>query len=116
MAIPRVLLVEDEVDLNATLVELLEEEGYRVHSTHALHEARAAFEAFEPDTVVVDYLIHGEASAEWVEQIAERAGVVMISATASAREHAEQNGFAFLAKPFDIDELLQVLSRVSRLL
>ena len=53
----RILVVEDEPELNALLVEQLGREGYDVRSAFDGLEAVAAFEAGSFDLVVLDWML-----------------------------------------------------------
>jgi DNA-binding response OmpR family regulator len=110
----RVLLVEDEPELSESLVEVLEEEGYRVRSARGFAEARREVETFDPQTVVVDYRIAGEDSAARIDDLAPHAGIVLISAPPSGSAVADRRGIQTLGTPFDVDDLLALLARVTR--
>jgi DNA-binding NtrC family response regulator len=105
----RILVVENERDLGAALCDLLGEEGFVVALTSGIEEARATFASFEPDVVLVDYLLDGETSEQWVEEIAGRAEVILMSASPTSRSLAERHSLPFVTKPFDIERLLQIL-------
>ncbi len=50
----KILLVEDDRDLNAGLVYDLETEGYQVYTAFTLKEGEKLFEEKEPDLVLLD--------------------------------------------------------------
>ena len=52
-----VLIVEDDIDLNAAYKIILEREGYTVASTFNGQEALAALKEFEPQLILLDLLM-----------------------------------------------------------
>jgi DNA-binding response OmpR family regulator len=105
-----ILVVDDEVDLRDSLVELFENEGHETHACGDLAVARDLFDAIEPHTVLVDWYLRGESADEFVAAILAHARVVVFSASPSARAEAERHGVAFVAKPFEIEHLLAAIS------
>ncbi|MGZ3424131.1 MAG: response regulator [Polyangiales bacterium] len=106
----RVLVVENERELGDTLTELLRDEGFSVRYTRGIREAREAFATFAPEAVLVDYLLDGETSEAWIGEIVGKARVVLMSASTAPRALADLHSVSFVSKPFDIDELLRLLS------
>jgi DNA-binding response OmpR family regulator len=57
---PRILFVEDEVEVQTTLERFFTREGYSVHAARGLSEARTLATRFPPDVVVLDVMLnHG---------------------------------------------------------
>jgi DNA-binding response OmpR family regulator len=106
----RILVVENEVDLADALVHILREEGFDVALSGAISSARTELARFDPHVVLIDHLLDGETSDEFVSEIASLCRVVVMSASTSSRKLAERHGVSFVAKPFDFDELLRVLA------
>jgi len=117
---PRLMLAEDEPELLAMLVELLEQEGYAVEAVRdgqsALHLALA-----RPFDVAV--LDRGLPHIEGLELLyrLRRHGwqtpVLVLSAYGSARDRVaglDAGAEDYLAKPFDVDELLARLRALLR--
>ena len=109
----RVLLVEDNPRLRATLRELLRWEGYRVdeaaHGAEALEVAAAAV----PDVIVTDLempVMDGAALIERCRELPRLERVPIIVMSAAERESsldclAETSVSAYLTKPFGLPEL-----------
>ena len=109
----RILLVEDDADINATLREMLEEEGYEVIATP---NGRAALEALEhlpaPTLVLLDvempwmdgydFLAHLRRDARHAED-----PVVVVTASRRTPPEAAE----VLHKPFDFEVLLDAIQR-----
>jgi DNA-binding response OmpR family regulator len=106
----RVLVVENELELGDTLADLLRDEGFCVRNTRGIREAREAFAVFAPDAVLVDYLLEGETSELWLGEIAGKTQIVLMSASSAPRAIAALYSVSFVSKPFDIEELLRLLS------
>jgi CheY-like chemotaxis protein len=112
---PLILVVDDDPDILEAVGEILVDEGYRVARARDGQEALARLEGERPALVLLDLMMpvmDGVAFARAMRLVPEHAGipVVVISADgdpARARAVAAQG---FLAKPFDIDDLLRAVS------
>ncbi|MBF5045283.1 response regulator [Aggregicoccus sp. 17bor-14] len=109
----RILLVEDDADINATLCEMLEEEGYEVQ---AVPNGRAALEALEqlpaPCLVLLDVempRMDGYDFLAHLRQHARHAADPVVVVTAS--RHAPTEVDEVLHKPFDFEVLLDAVER-----
>src|SRR5215510_7290996 len=109
-----ILVVEDEADLAWVVSFNLELEGFR---TFVASNGRAALEILAevtPDLMLVDLMMpvmDGWALLHEVRRLGVSCRVVVVSARTSQpdRRRAEEYGVdAFVAKPFDLDELLTV--------
>jgi CheY-like chemotaxis protein len=113
-AVPRrILLVEDDADINATLREMLEEEGYEVIATP---NGQAALEALEqlpaPTLVLLDVempWMDGFDFLNHLRQDARHAEDPVVVVTASRRTPPE--AAEVLQKPFDFEVLLAAIQR-----
>jgi CheY-like chemotaxis protein len=109
----RILLVEDDADINSTLREMLEDEGYEVSATA---NGRAALEALEnlpaPCLVLLDVempRMDGQDFLTHLRQDARHAGDPVVVVTASRRTLGDVA--EVLRKPFDFDVLLNAVER-----
>ncbi len=112
----RVLIVEDEADLAWVEQFNLESEGYEVQ---VAPEGRSAIEAlgtFNPHVVVLDVMLPHVDGWGVLQRAAElpeerKPKVILVSAVAGANEEkAQRLGVgSFLAKPFDMDDLLRLV-------
>jgi CheY-like chemotaxis protein len=99
--------------------ELFQEEGYNVTTTNFAPNSFAQIEALQPDALIVDIAIGQEAGWELLEQLdadADTAGIpALIVSTdprllAQAEAHAARYGaHRFLAKPLDLEAMLQAI-------
>jgi CheY-like chemotaxis protein len=117
-----VLLVEDDFDLRDALVPILEYEGHHVVSAangkealDRLHSMPAA-----PSLILLDLMMPLMGGEEFrAEQLRDprlaSIPVVVVSARPQAAEKAARRGaLACLQKPFDVEELLDVVRRGRR--
>lgn len=113
----RILVVDDSLAVTGFIVEALQVEGYQVdHATNGM-EALARCAASPPDAILLDLLL--PAMDGWQFMVALRAQtadpppVVVMTANRVAWNHAaEAHAAAYLAKPFDIDDLFATIERV----
>src|SRR6187551_2114756 len=114
---PSVLVVDDEPQVVWVLEFSLQGEGYETFSAHDGMEALDQIRRHHPDLMVLDVMMPRMDGWSVLEELgklpaAERPRVVMVTALASAmdRARAERLGAAaFVAKPFDMDDLVGVL-------
>ena len=109
----RVLVVDDEPDIRATVSAMLEIEGYAVAEAMNGAEALVAVEADPPDLILLDMrmpVLDGWGFAAELRRRGHRIPiVVMTAARDAARWAAEIAATAFIAKPFGYDELIRTV-------
>jgi CheY-like chemotaxis protein len=117
-----VLLVEDDFDLRDALVPILEYEGHHVVSAANGKEALDRLQTMPaaPSLILLDLMMPVMGGEEFrAEQLRDprlaSIPVVVVSARAQAAERAARMGaLACLQKPFDVEELLDVVRRGRR--
>ncbi len=115
----RILIVEDEADLAWVEQFNLESEGYEVQVALEGLSAIDALETFSPDVLVLDVmlpLVNGWSVLARAQQLPDeqRPSVILVSAVAGVADQARAEGMgvgSFLAKPFDIDELVRLVDQ-----
>ena len=121
--IGKILLIEDESDVRGALDDLLQAEGLSALSVTSGNEALAlvAKNGLRPDLIISDYNLPGRmngvesiealrAALSWKIPGIVLTGDIRSHVTASIAKH----GLAVAAKPFDADELLQLIRRIGR--
>jgi PAS domain S-box-containing protein len=108
---PRVLVVEDDDGIQGLLLSLLADEGYEPVAAETRSEVAAAVAECAPAVVLLD--IHLPDVPEGiVEELNARVGwtpLIAMSAS-SAQERSESLGaYAFLPKPFDLDDVVRLV-------
>src|SRR3954463_6498701 len=111
----RILIIDDEQGIRATLGQLLEFEGYEVRSAANAVDAIAEYQKLRPDLVFLDVKMAGIDGVEALKRIKEHdpsAIVVMISGHATiqtAVEATQLGAYDILEKPLDTDRILVTL-------
>jgi two-component system nitrogen regulation response regulator NtrX len=114
----RILVVDDEQGIRAALGQLLEYEGYEVHSASNATDGIAEYQKWKPNLVFMDVKMAGIDGMEALKKIREIdavATVVMISGHATIRtavEATQLGAYEILEKPLDTDRILVMLRNV----
>jgi CheY-like chemotaxis protein len=113
---PRVLIVEDDVDIRETLGAMLATEGYDTAEAANGLEGLAAARRARPDLIVLDLMM--PVMDGWQFRSAQRDDpalasipVIVISASASS---STIDADTYLEKPFPMDRLVAEIARLSR--
>jgi DNA-binding response OmpR family regulator len=113
----KILVIDDDKDILEALQLILEGEGYYVQTATKEFEALSQLSSFVPDLVILDVLLSGEDGRVVCEKIKNNTNyshipVLMMSAHLTAKDSSYNMGAdSFLAKPFDIAELLQKINQ-----
>ena len=114
----KILVVDDEPDILEFLQMVLEEEGYLVLTAEKGEALEKIRNEVLPDLILLDMLLSGKDGREIVKQLKHREEtkhipVIMLSAHPSAGRTVLQAGADdFIAKPFDIDDLLSRIAQI----
>ena len=108
-----VLVVDDEAPVAELLVEVLRDEELSAIAVSDGREVLAAVREYRPRLLLLDVMLPGLTGLEVIDQLARELvqppPVILMSAAGSpARRPAN---VPFVAKPFDIDALLDVVYR-----
>lgn len=121
MSSERVLVVEDDDDIRDVMQEVLAAEGYRVDVARDGQDALGKLEGGgQPQLILLDMMMprmDGEAFLKIVRGNPALAAspVVVISGSTAAREKAVALHAEYcLVKPFELDELLSVVRRLTK--
>ncbi len=120
----KILVVDDESDLLAELVPLLERTGYSVSTAYDGLQALQKMEDFKPDLVVLDVLMPRVDGREVLRQLRQAGNwtpVILLTRVGSPTERAmslQEGADDYLNKPFEPLELIAriqaILRRVER--
>jgi len=118
----RILVVDDEPQVVWMLQFSLEAEGYQTLSARDGRAALDEVREHHPSVVLLDIMMpvmDGWAFLEELQTLpaADRPRVIVVSAASSLRDRAkaaELGADAFVAKPFNVDDLLVVLHDVEQ--
>ena len=118
---PRVLVVEDEINVALLLAYNLEAEGYVVESVGCGDEAELRLAEHAPDLVILDWMLPGVSGIEICRRLRAREAtrtLPIIMVTARREESERVRGLAvgaddYVVKPFSV---LELMARVRALL
>jgi len=114
---PRILLVEDDVNIATGLRKVMQRDGYDVSFLTRGDEGLAAAKAESFDVVVTDLKLPGLDGLELVRELHQtkpKLPIVLITAhgtTETAIEATKRGAFDYILKPFEVDELLDVIAK-----
>ena len=119
---PRVLVVEDDIDLNWTVCRVLNSHGYQTSGVGSSEEALLRFREQRPDLILLDVQLPGADGYRLARQIrasVDGGRIPIIFMTVNPELESKIIGFAagaddYLVKPFDMRELLMRIQAVLR--
>jgi CheY-like chemotaxis protein len=112
----RVLVVEDEPDVAAALRDATTEMGYTVCVARNGPEALRLLPEYRPDVVLLDLTMpemRGDVVLDHLRRADPHLPVIMVTGNVDpeiARRTLAQGAFDYVAKPFDLEVLAQILS------
>src|SRR5882724_8877213 len=113
----RLLIVEDDAGVRTTIVNFLELEGYTVDAVSSSDEALDRLSQTAYPIVISDIYIDGRTGLDVLDAARRKdptCSVILMTArgTMETVMAATRGGaFDYLAKPFDLDKLLETLKR-----
>jgi CheY-like chemotaxis protein len=116
-----ILVVDDEPAILEMIAELLGYEGYHVVTTSQGSAALAQAKADPPALILLDLMMPGMSGWQVIAALkaspqTREIPVVVLSARRDLPATAKELGIVtFLAKPFDIDELISIVSQYAYL-
>lgn len=117
----RILVVDDDLPLRGMLSTVLRRHGFQVYLAGDGGEAQRALMLHRPDVVLLDLMMPGINGWDFLQRLQEtgylgRVPIVVISAHLRKEPQAllQLGVSAILPKPFNLDDLLDVIVQVSR--
>jgi two-component system, chemotaxis family, chemotaxis protein CheY len=114
----RILVIDDDLPILELVREILEDIGYEVQATVDSTEALRWLDATPPDLIVLDMrmpVLDGWGFKQALDERGVDVPIVVMTAARNARRWAREVGAAgYLAKPFDIDDMVRIVERVLR--
>ena len=111
MAGARILVVEDDADINEVVCARLNRAGYDVTAAYSGSEARMVLERDSFDLIVTDLMLPGVPGEHLISDLREHgsgAPIIVISARGAVDDRVSVLSMGaddYLVKPFDLDEL-----------
>lgn len=116
-AVRRILVADDEPAIVELIRDILEECGFRVVTAKNGSEALALVEALAPHVVLLDMnmpVLDGEGFVRGIRARGLHPPIVVMTAGANAQRWAADLGAAaYLCKPFEISNLIDVTERLA---
>jgi len=115
MSTKKILICDDDLGILEMLELLLEETGHQIIPEANSLNVRSILERESPDLVILDLWMPVLSGDQVLKMIRENPStndlpVIVISASTDGKEIADQAGATqFLAKPFDVDELINLV-------
>jgi DNA-binding response OmpR family regulator len=113
--VKKLLIIENDIDTLDIVAIILEDSGFVVVKSEARIPVREIIK-IEPDAIVIDYLLDAGYGSDLCLEIKEnpltkQIPVILFSASHNLEKithdcHAD----AFIAKPFDLDDFVQLIS------
>ncbi len=109
---PRILVVEDDVEVREVVCEFLRDGGHHVLAAGSAQQARELLARESIDLLLIDCVMSGEQGGSLAEH-ARASGVpaILTSGDLRYRETISQSRVPFLSKPFRLSELGELISR-----
>jgi UDP-3-O-acyl N-acetylglucosamine deacetylase len=113
----KILVVDDEKNIQVSLATILEDEGYKVFFAASGEEAVEKFKNIRPEAVFLDIWLPGIDGLEAMKNILEIDPfqiIIMISGhgnISTAVRAVKEGAYDFLEKPLSLDKVLFVLNR-----
>lgn len=107
----KILIVEDDVDINTLLCNILTRKGYLVDSAYSGTEGKMCLEKNDYEVIILDLMLPGETGEELIDEIRKIKimPIIVISAKTSQEDKInvlKLGADDFISKPFDINEVL----------
>ena len=107
----KILIVEDDIDINNLLSEILKNNGYETDSAYTGREALLLLKMKEYDLVLFDLMMPNMTGEEVIEEIRKnnKISIIVISAKTDKKTKIDvlkMGADDFIQKPFDIDDVL----------
>jgi DNA-binding response OmpR family regulator len=114
----RILAVDDDKDILEVLQLILEDSGYEVETLADGHFLFDKIDQIRPDLIILDIMLGNLDGRELCREVkrkieTHKIPIIMLSASHTISEGLTKNGNPddFIAKPFDIDVLLETVEK-----
>jgi CheY-like chemotaxis protein len=110
-----ILVADDEADVRSLILALLEDEGYRVVVAANGRAALDVVERRRPDLILMDVMMptmDGREAARRLRERPDTKAIPIVLMSAVGCDALQPGVQAFVAKPFDLDQLLATIDRL----
>ncbi len=109
----KVLIVDDDRDILTVVKYLLKSHGFKVHTHSTGLNVPEVVDNFNPDLILLDIMLPGKTGIEICKELKLTSAVPIVLFSAHADKIAslaECKADAFVEKPFEITQLLDVIN------
>lgn len=115
----RILLVEDDPDINAPLAAFLTRQGFVIRTAENVEAAEHALRQDDIDLILLDVMLPGEDGLSFCRRLYSQRGprIIMLTALSESTDKVvglELGADAYVTKPFDLRELLAQIRALLR--
>ena len=112
----KILVVDDDPDIRDNLRMMLTQYGYEVDTTDEANQVIAKTKKNPPDLILMDIWMSGSDGREISRQLKNTEEtrdipIVLVSANSDVEKASKQIGVDFLAKPFEMRQLISKISK-----
>lgn len=108
----KILVAEDDRRIADLIGDLLSDEGYNIRIARDGVEALAAIEQEPPDVIVSDIKMPRLDGVQLATLVAARRTPIPFILTSAHYDGADIPGTIFVAKPFDLDGIVELIRRL----
>ena len=109
----KILVIEDDSHIRQYLVSLIKDHGYDVYEAGDVQEGLAQTEKHRPDLITLDIEMPGDWGPRFYHHLTKIPGLkktpVIVISGLPGHQCAVMNAAASLSKPFDREELLDII-------
>jgi len=115
----KILLLEDDKNLNRGITLKLTKEGYQVFSAYTMQEAESIFEQESIDLVISDILLPDGSGLKFGKKVRSKSNSILIYLTSMDQEIDVINGYDtgaddYITKPFSVNILISKVNAFMR--
>lgn len=119
MSIPRLLVVDDDVEMRAMMTEFLRKSGFMVMTASSRTEIEKHLDDGRIDLILLDVMLGDESGVEICGALRQERDVPIILVSALSADHQRMAGYEvgaddYIAKPFNPDLMLARIRAVLR--
>jgi DNA-binding NtrC family response regulator len=115
----KVLIVDDDRDIVSIVSTILRGKGWDITAAYSGQEALEAVTSSKPDIILLDIMMpemNGIEVLKRIKKIDADARIIMITAFGDVESYLdsmELGAYEYINKPFETDELLEMIDRVA---
>lgn len=111
---PTIVVADDELPIAQLIEDILTEEGFNVHLATDGRQALILARSLQPDLVLCDImmpLLSGEEVYHALQEDPKTRDIPVVLMSAASARQGYANSSNFLAKPFELEQLLAIIDR-----